>query len=705
MSIIAINVLDGAVLTADVVRMKINFYLGTYLAYFLCLYVAIYIWAMSRVGAKAVVTLYESAYDSGIYSKSAKLVTAAPENSDIKELLEKVYEKNRKMKQMIRFEKKMKETKARNSTTSPEFVDSNIGNAEGRDSERMSTLSSASSMRSSPMTSSRRVSMNTRLLSMMMKNKEKVSESFQDFLNQERLMLGSAGILYPDGYHLDVCGRRYTLSVGLLENFLLYICINHAFFNCFYYVKGSKLGRHGTKLLYICREVVVFVMSQFFTLVVQYTGVQGTGTDVIFNLFVVVPLARTVGFILVTLYTCPCTNSVEFQSKYSRIHGYVLLLGRLAVLPILFVIFGALVAACIFSTTEQIGLILANYFINVQAFGIILQLVLVARLYVEEYYFELCLWKYKVFSLGGVYLEQIVHKQLKNNVDFTVSKGSYVCGLIRTLKIRSRAKTSDDRSEHVAIEMTTAEMVSSEEDTDDDGGMDDGVQVAEDSNTNNLDVDVVQYDNIYTSNVSDDKIVYDDKEITSIRSSYEEYTTRVSSQQASGDSADGGPSIPGSKMSTKTNSAASETTIDVANSSVADLLKRYRAEMVHVETNAGRGEDESVVDDQLFEEWKNAKRKQFKAGTRKSFVKAYNLYEDLFSKRDATSSKQSVKSAKEGKASHTDTDSVVSTENPMLKEVNPDGARPSVSSAENTRKLFSQPSFRGRNLLDTKRKL
>ena len=179
MSIIAINVLDGAVLTADVVRKKTNFYLGAYLAYFLCLYVAIYIWALSRVGAKAVVTLYESAYDSGIFSKCAKLVTAAPENSDIKELLEKVYEKNRKMKQMIRFEKKMNEMKARNSTTSPEFVDSNIGNAEGRDSECMSTLSTASSMRSSPMTSSSRVSMNTRLIRMMMKNKEKVSESFK----------------------------------------------------------------------------------------------------------------------------------------------------------------------------------------------------------------------------------------------------------------------------------------------------------------------------------------------------------------------------------------------------------------------------------------------------------------------------------------------------------------------------------------------
>ena len=161
-------------------------------------------------------------------------------------------------------------------------------------------------------------------------------------------------------------------------------------------------------------------------------------------------------------------------------------------------------------------------------------------------------------------------------------------------------------------------------------------------------------------------------------------------------------------MSTKTNSASSETNIDMV-----DLLKQYRAEMGHVETNAGRGEDESVVDDQSFEEWKNAKHEQFKAGTRKSFIKAYNLYEDLFSKhayttgpkRDATSSKQSVKSAKEGKASHSDTDGIVSTENPMLKEVNPDDARPYVSSAENTRKLFSQQSVRGRNLLDTKRKL
>ena len=82
-------------------------------------------------------------------------------------------------------------------------------------------------------------------------------------------------------------------------------------------------------------------------------------------------------------------------------------------------------------------------------------------------------------------------------------------------------------------------------------------------------------------------------------------------------------------MPTTTKSAASETDIDVDNSSLADLLKRYRAEMVHIKKNSGRGEDESVVDDQLFEEWKNAKREQFKAGTRKSFVKAYNLYRNF----------------------------------------------------------------------------
>ena len=122
------------------------------------------------------------------------------------------------------------------------------------------------------------------------------------------------------------------------------------------------------------------------------------------------------GLSLVASYTCPFTNSIDFQSNHSRLHGYVLLLGRLAILPILFLI-SSLVAACIFSATEQIGLIVANFFINVQAFYIIQQVVLVARLYIDDYYSEFCLWKYKVLSLGGVYLEQIVHNiTTENNI-------------------------------------------------------------------------------------------------------------------------------------------------------------------------------------------------------------------------------------------------------------------------------------------------
>ena len=76
------------------------------------------------------------------------------------------------------------------------------------------------------------------------------------------------------------------------------------FFHCFYYVKGSNLGRHGTKLTYICREVVVFVLSQFFSLVVNHLNLASTGN----------PLTHS----LTHSFRCRCI----FQYLYCSPDGY-----------------------------------------------------------------------------------------------------------------------------------------------------------------------------------------------------------------------------------------------------------------------------------------------------------------------------------------------------------------------------------------------
>ena len=137
----------------------------------------------------------------------------------------------------------------------------------------------------------------------------------------------------------------------------------------------------------------------------------------------------------------------------------------------------------------------------------------------------------------------------------------------------------------------------------------------------------------------------------------------------------------------------SEAKMDVDSMSLADLLKQYRADMAHVEKNAEATDD---VDDELVEEWKNSKRKQFKTGTRSSFIKAYNVYEDMFSKNTYISSKQSTNSSKN------EPQKLVTTTNPMLQAAkggDSPNIRGSVSSAENTRRLFTQQSVKG-NLLD-----
>jgi len=377
-----------------------------------------------------------------------------------------------------------------------------------------------------------------------------------------------------------------------------------------------------------------------------------------------------------------------------------------------------LVVACIFSTTKEIGLIIATYFFNVQVVGILQQIVMFALLYVEGYYFEFKVGKYKAFSLGGLYLEQIVHLQLKNKIDFTVSKASYLCGLITMLTVTSGVKNSSNEGKQVAIEMTAAPYASSDEEEDEEIEVEkeedqqedtqDEEDTVEASNTSATPDDGVSYDDIYAgSTTTDDKIVYNDQEITSLRTSFQEYTTRSSLQHASPDDDNvttDRVSIFVGKGPEKTQVVLSETKIDVDNMSLADLLKQYRADMSHVETNAGH-ED---VDDELFEEWKNGKRKQFKTGTRKSFIKAYNTYEDLFSKSTFSSAKQSSSKppAPTKQAKKESGDATIVTENPLLKNAgsSSSSASPAVSSMDNTRKLFSQQSSRGRQSLESRNK-
>ena len=676
-NLVATNILDTT-LTSEVVRKKIDYYLGAYLAYFLGVYVLMYIVAYSRVGVALVARLYESAYISNNFSKCTDELVALQENSEINFVLEEIYEKNNRVHNTMKLEGEIKKLQRNNSSQINDYDDDD--EREGSESQSVSSVG--------------RKSMNTRLLSIMFKNKDSFPAAFQEYIMQSRTLLGSLGILFPAGYSIGICGHTYTLPLAMMENFILYVCINHAFFNCFYYVKGSKLGRHGTKLVFICREIVVFVLSQFLALVVKVIGASGKGTGIFFNIFIVVPLAQSIGAFLTALYTCPCTNSAEFQSKYARIQGYVMLLGRLALLPILLLIFISLIVACIFSTATKIGFIIANYAVNVQILSVIQRVFTCALRFIDNYYCGVRIGRYNVASIGGIYLERIVSQKLKQNTDFTAKKRVYLCGLVTMLTITAGASTDIDGSTHVAIEMGTAQSaackyineaatVSDVEDIPNDkvGDIDNDVAPVIDSSLS--EEEEVSYDSIYGSSNSTPANEAQYINVSEFRTSLMKINaTKVQKVE----DAQSNKRQDRSQVMHEARDTASDSKIDVDNMSLAELVKQYKREKAHA--------SDDTVDDKLFEEWKISKRKQFKQGTRKSFVEAYTVFEDLFSKN--TYAEASVKD----KRAHNE------TANPLLSSTRTaaggQSSDASMDSAAHTRRLFSPSS--SKNVLDFKNK-
>jgi len=142
------------------------------------------------------------------------------------------------------------------------------------------------------------------------------------------------------------------------------------------------------------------------------------------------------------------------------------------------------------------------------------------------------------------------------------------------------------------------------------------------------------------------------------------------------------------KSANVTKDIDSRSKIDVDSMSLKDLLKQYKKEKNHISDDA--------VDNKLFEEWKISKRKQFKQGTRNSFVAAYNAYEDMFS----TNTFHSAKSTSKDKHTHNETVNPLLSSTRDAPSTSHQIADGSMDSAAHAMMLFSQSS--SKNLLDPK---
>ncbi len=546
-----------------VAKAKIDYYLGAFMGYFLSIYICLYMYSFLRYGKTTATKLYDVAYQSESYIRNS---TTIGSNNNEPILLD-LYRNNAGIRSTMKLEDELKKVKG---TTNKNTTD----------------------------------------ITRVMGDEGKYSKGYREYVHQQRTLLGCSPFLYPGGYAVKIpcTSIEIRLPPGRVEDILLFICHNHPLFSCFYFMDGSKLGAHGTRILYISKDVVVFVLYQFSNMLLQYFMLDGRGLGTFINLFVITPSAVSVGLLLKYLYTCPFTETVEFQRKYAKYELLVLFIGRLAIIPIMLVMCGCLIIACLFSSGRRVPRIIINYFLFVQFYGVLFALVKASLLFIDNYYYQLSVFGVvDLLCIGRLYKERILVEQLVVDVNYAYRINHYLFGLIKVQKILNRddaikAKwlTEGGGEEGYAIEMKKAE---------------EDIFAAQ---TNPLQTELsirdsagFSMDGIFSAGIRDEEVCEYDKYNASNTGKIHGILTPTANHMHSS-----APEEITDWRYASTNSNPNKVVKDhtvVAEDDAALYLEYHTLQSTHFDALYDIGaEDNEVV--MSFEEWKT-RRKQFKQGT------------------------------------------------------------------------------------------
>ncbi len=552
---VLLNIFDQP-LTDQVAKAKIDYYLGAFVGYFVTIYVLLYMYSFLHYGKVTATQLYDSSYESRAYIKNS--AATSEDIDDNVPILSDLYVKNAQVQGTKSLEEKLQVIKTIATKSS----------ALTAVSERLDTI-------------------------FALDEEHKYDKGYREYMHQQRTLLGCGSFLYSEGFVVKIpyINREIVFPPGRMEDLLLYICHNHPLFSCFYFMNGSKLGAHGTRILYIGKDVAVFVLYQFSNMLLQHLALDGLGLGTFINLFVITPSAVSVGLVLKYLYTCPFTETVDFQRRYAKYQSTVILLGRLAIVPIMFIMTSSLIIACLFSTGRSIPMILVDYFIYVQFYGILLAIAKAVLLFMDGYYYHLILFGvFDILHIGRLYKERILVEKLVVNVDYAYRDNTYFFGLVREQKILNR----DDA---IKAKWITA-RVEGDYDIEMKGGEDVAVvenplMKAPDGRTST----VFSMDGIFGKE-EDDRISYTSKnDIVSAKNPIHDTEKEVKEVAVAA----------------------------VVDDDDAALYLEYTSRLSYNDdAYSMRSDDDATIS---FDEWKTRK-KEFKQGTRGSFVKAFQVFEE-----------------------------------------------------------------------------
>ncbi len=410
---IDVSIFENNAVSSHVAEEKFKSYLGSFIGYFAALYVLLYLFRRTEYGRLTVALLHDSAYSSSNHKRYSVSVTP-PEGVENVAELRNIYVGNQVLAAI------------------PE-----------KENERITRISSV--------------------------NDTKVYRSgrYISYCNQRRYLLGCEPILYPAGYELNLWFTRVVMPPGYMENLMLYLCNNHQFFNCIYYIEHKKVfGSRGRILVYVVKEGVVFVLSQFLSGLVQYYSIDHfTYLAPLIKVFVITPISIMVGLALLYMYTVPCVETNDNIKGNKHLKCCIRLLSRGFIVPVVVIMSASLVVACLFTTGDRVPYILLNFFFTVQLWSILLQILhAVAGFYDNHYFHRVYLLGKMMYSIGDIFLERIVADNQVLGVDYVVTQSRYF-GLISTTTIIGKSGLLADKSRNFSIdspskvEMTVREQV------------------------------------------------------------------------------------------------------------------------------------------------------------------------------------------------------------------------------------------------------
>jgi hypothetical protein len=180
-------------------------------------------------------------------------------------------------------------------------------------------------------------------------------------------------------------------------------------------------------------------MYQFSNLLLQYYTLDGHGLAFVINMLLITPSAAFIRLILKYLYICPFMETVEFQQRYAQYQSIIMLFGRLGIVPIMLIMCSALIIACLFSSGRRIPLIIINFFVFVQFYGVVLGIATAILLFFDGYYLRVSLLGViDILRVGALFKERIMAEGLVADVNYAYRVNHYLNGLIIVQKILNR---------------------------------------------------------------------------------------------------------------------------------------------------------------------------------------------------------------------------------------------------------------------------